>query len=234
MAHITTATVMTINAILPLLRLFQLVSPALPVGAYSYSQGLEWAIEERMVSDEISAQHWIADSLKHSVVKLDGPVLVRMYEGWQADNLQSIRHWNDIILASRETMELQAEDQHLGMALGKVLEGLEINWQQRWGNTESAFVVPYGLAAVEWNLSIDMMLSGYLWGWLENQVLCAMKLAPLGQLAGQRMLFTLAKCIPAYIEIICRIQDHEIGGSLPLLAIASSRHETQYSRLFRS
>ncbi|MDD5580458.1 MAG: urease accessory protein UreF [Methylobacter sp.] len=225
---------MTINAILPLLRLFQLVSPALPVGAYSYSQGLEWAVEDRLVSDEISARGWIAGNLKHSVIKLDGPVLVRMYEGWQADNLQLVRHWNDIILACRETMELQAQDQHLGMALGKVLEGLEINWLQRWGATESAFVATYSLATVEWNLSMDMMLSGYLWGWLENQVLSAMKLVPLGQMAGQRMLFELATCIPAYIEKICLIQDHEIGGSLPLLAIASSRHETQYSRLFRS
>jgi urease accessory protein len=234
MAHITIATIMTIEAILPLLRLFQLVSPTLPVGAYSYSQGLEWAVEEGLVADENSAQNWIADSLKHSVIKLDGPILVRMYEGWQADNLPSIRHWNDIILASRETRELQAQDQHLGMALGKVLEGLKINWQQRWGTAESAFVVPYGLAAAEWNLSKNMMLSGYLWAWLENQVLTAMKLVPLGQLAGQRLLFELAKCIPAYLEKIGRIQDHEIGGSLPLLAIASSRHETQYSRLFRS
>lgn len=225
---------MTISAILPLLRLFQLVSPTLPVGAYSYSQGLEWAVEDRLVFDEISAQYWIADSLKHSVIKLDGPILVRMYEGWQADNLPSIRHWNDFILASRETRELQAQDQHLGMALGKVLEGLKINWQQRWGTAESALAAPYGLAAVEWNLSIDMMLSGYLWGWLENQVLSAMKLVPLGQLAGQRLLFELAKCIPACLEKIVRMQDHEIGGSLPLLAIAGSRHETQYSRLFRS
>jgi urease accessory protein len=225
---------MPIEALLPLLRLFQLVSPALPVGAYSYSQGLEWAVEDRLVSDEISAQHWISDNLRHSVVNLDGPVLVRMYQAWQAGNLQSVRHWNGIILACRETMEFQAQDQHLGVALGKVLEGLEINWKQRWGATEPAFVAPYSLVAAEWNISVDMMLSGYLWGWLENQVLSAMKLVPLGQLAGQRILFELAKGIPAYIEKIYRIQDHEIGGSLPLLAIASSRHETQYSRLFRS
>ncbi|CAA9890191.1 Urease accessory protein UreF [Candidatus Methylobacter favarea] len=225
---------MTINPILPLLRLLQLASPSLPVGAYSYSQGLEWAVEDGLVTDEITVQRWISASLRQATAKLDGPILVRMHEGWQAGNLKSVRYWNDFILACRETRELQAEDQHLGMALGKVLEGLEIDWTRRWGMAECSFAAPYSLAAVEWRLSIDMMLSGYLWGRLENQVLTAMKLMPLGQRAGQRMLFELAKPIPAYIEKIVRLQDHEIGGSLPLLAIASSRHETQYSRLFRS
>ncbi|MGZ8151654.1 MAG: urease accessory protein UreF [Methylovulum sp.] len=226
--------IMTTAKLLPLLRLFQLVSPTLPVGAYSYSQGLEWAVEDRLVTDELTARNWIADNLKNSLVNVDGPILTRMYQGWQNQDMATVKHWNDMILACRETMELEAEDQHLGMALGKVLDGVNIVWRQRWGNAKAAFVAPYSLAAVEWNITVEMMLTGYLWSWLENQVLSTMKLAPLGQLAGQRLLHELANDIPAYVEKITTLEDHEIGGSLPLLAIASSKHESQYSRLFRS
>ena len=225
---------MATDQLLPLLRLFQLVSSTLPVGAYSFSQGLEWAVEEQLITNEASAQQWIGDVLQHSLIKLDGPVLVRLYQAWNSDDVSAISSWNAFILASRETAELQTEDQHLGLALGKVLDGLGIEWQQRWGNSDIAFVTPYSLVAAEWNIPVTMAITGYLWGWLENQVLGAIKLVPLGQLAGQRILFELAKAIPNYVQQIMQMQDQEIGGSLPMFAIASSRHETQYTRLFRS
>ncbi len=225
---------MSFSELLPLLRLFQLVSPSLPIGAYSYSQGLEWAVEEQIVVDQATAQQWIAEILQHSLVSLDGPVLVRIIQAWQVDDYTNLKHWNGLILSSRETMELLAEERHLGMALGKVLQGLDINWFKRWNGTAPAFVTPFGLAAISWNIPIKLALSAYFWSWLENQVLAAIKLVPLGQIAGQRILFKLGKNIPDYVESSLHIQDQQISGSLPVLAIASSRHETQYSRLFRS
>ena len=168
------------------------------------------------------------------MAKIDGPVLVRLYQAWQTDDIAQIQHWNDWLLSCRETMELQVEDQHLGMALGKVLDGLELNWSARWGEIASAYITPYGLAATAWKIPLPSALSAYFWSWLENQVLAAIKLVPLGQLSGQRMLFELAKNIPDYVENSLLMEDQKIGGSLPMLAIASSRHETQYTRLFRS
>ncbi len=227
-------TAMPTDQLLPLLRLFQLVSPSLPVGAYSFSQGLEWAVEEQLVTDETSAQQWISDVLQYTLVKVDGPVLLRLSRAWRSNDRQAVNYWNAFILASRETSELQTEDQHLGLALGKVLDGLALNWEQRWDDLPVSFVTPYSLAAVEWEIADTMVISGYLWAWLENQVLGAIKLVPLGQLAGQRILLKLAKSLPGYVDTIMRMDDDQIGGSMPMFAIASSRHETQYTRLFRS
>ena len=119
---------MSFSELLPLLRLFQLVSPSLPIGAYSYSQGLEWAVEEQIVVDQATAQQWIAEILQHSLVSLDGPILVRIIQAWQVEDYTNLKHWNSLILSSRETMELLAEDRHLGLALGKVLQGLDLLW----------------------------------------------------------------------------------------------------------
>lgn len=225
---------MLTSELLPLLRLFQLVSPTLPVGAYSYSQGLELAVEEQMVADEATALLWISEILQYSVATLDGPILVRIVQAWQDNDFDNLSYWNSFILSCRETMELQAEDKHLGLALSKVLDGLGLGWSSRWNGTAAAFITPFGLATVEWKIPVKLAVSAYFWSWLENQVLAAIKLVPLGQLAGQRILFALGKKIPSYVETSQTIKDQQISGSLPMLAIASSRHETQYSRLFRS
>lgn len=229
-----TIRIMSTNELLPMLRLFQLLSPNLPVGAYSYSQGLEWAVEDGLVCDAHTAQQWINEILQNSVAKLDGPILARSYQAWAANDMAQLKYWNDMILSCRETMELQNEDKHLGIALGKVLDSLGLNWSNHWNQIETAFVTPYALAAVTWKMSLPLVLSAYFWNWLENQVLAAIKLVPLGQSAGQQMLFELATIIPCSVENSLQLDDQQIGSSQPILAIASSKHETQYSRLFRS
>jgi urease accessory protein len=155
-------------------------------------------------------------------------------QSWQAGDTDALVFWNQFILATRETSELQNEDQCMGRALAKVLEGLDVTWPYQNEPAVMAFVTPYSLAAFNWGISTDKMVTGYFWGWLENQVLAAMKLIPLGQQAGQRILFNLSQSIPGYVEAAFEIDDNAIGGSMPLWAIASSRHEIQYSRLFRS
>ena len=225
---------MNTESLLPLLRLFQLVSPSLPVGAYSYSQGLEWAVEEAWVTNEETASGWIEELLRHSLVSTEGPVLIRLSHSWRAGDRDALVFWNQFILATRETHELHNEDQFMGRALANVLEGLDVTWPYQNEPAVMAFVTPYSLAAFNWGISADKMVTGYFWGWLENQVLAAMKLIPLGQQAGQRILFNLSQSIPGYVEAAFEIDDNAIGGSMPLWAIASSRHETQYYRLFRS
>ena len=202
-----------------LVRLLQLASPTLPVGAYSYSQGLEAAVEAGIVSDAASAERWIADALEFSVARMEAPVLWRMMHG---------EDLNELFIASRETVELRAETLQMGHSLLRLLEELGF---KDLPQGDVAFPTAYALAALKWNIEPRAALVGYLWSWLENQVMAAVKAVPLGQTAGQKMLLSLG-------DRLERIADHaakaEFSNFAPGLAVLSARHETQYSRLFRS
>jgi len=229
------AIVTTIENSTALLRLLQLASSTLPVGAYSYSQGLEWAVEEGFITNKGDTKQWVTTVLTHSISRLDAPILARMFDGWVNDDPGVVGYWNDTLLACRETRELRDEDSHLGCALGKLLGDLGLSWPEgRSDQQQLSFAIAFSFAAVQWNIPKVAMVSGYFWGWLENQVLAAIKLVPLGQVAGQRILFDVAALIPSLIQQAIELTDEEIGGALPVLAIASSCHETQYTRLFRS
>ena len=198
-------------------RLLQLASPALPVGAYSYSGGLEAAIEGGLVTDAQSAQRWIGDVLEFSVLRMEAPTLRRMIEAPDA-------RWNDEFLASRETAELRAETVQMGYSLANLLRSLGIEIPE---SEEISFPMAFAYAVRHWGIEPRQALVAYLWAWLENQVMAAVKAVPLGQTDGQRMLLVLG----ARLHGVC---EEEPGNFAPGLAILSARHETQYSRLFRS
>jgi len=217
------------------LRLLQLVSPALPVGAYAYSQGLEQAVECGWVHDEATARDWVYGLLEYSLTCLDAPVLARLYGAWSVGDAASVQYWNNYLYASRETREWRLEDRQLGIALARLLADLELNEAQVWRQAERVcFATLFALAAVRWNIQLEAAMSGYLWAWCENQVMAATKLVPLGQTAAQRL---LVQAIPVIHRCAVRglaLDDEEIGACLPCAALAGSWHETQYSRLFRS
>jgi urease accessory protein len=198
-------------------RLLQLASPTLPVGAYSYSGGLEAAIEAALVTDAASAQRWIGDVLEHSVARMEAPLLLKMIE-------QPDAQWNEMFLASRETAELRAETVQMGYSLNRLLPELGI---EACPLEEPSFPAVYAHAVRAWHIAPRQALTAYLWAWLENQVMAAVKAVPLGQTDGQKMLLVLGAKLQAMSE-------DEPGNFAPGLAILSSRHETQYSRLFRS
>jgi urease accessory protein len=198
-------------------RLLQLASPTLPVGAYSYSGGLEAAIEAGLVTDAASAQRWIGDVLKHSVARMEAPMLLKMME-------QPDAQWNEMFLASRETAELRAETVQMGYSLNRLLPELGV---EACPFEEPSFPAAYAHAARAWEIAPRQALVAYLWAWLENQVMAAVKAVPLGQTDGQKMLLQLGARLHEASE-------EEPGNFAPGLAILSSRHETQYSRLFRS
>jgi len=202
-----------------LARLLQLASPTLPVGAYSYSQGLEAAVEAGIVSDAASAERWIGDVLEFSVARMEAPLLWQMMHG---------QDLNEIFIAGRETAELRAETLQMGHSLCRLLEELGFADLPKG---EVAFPTAFAIAARRWNIEPHAALVAYLWSWLENQVMAAVKAMPLGQTAGQRILLSLG-------EGLERIADEagkaEFSNFAPGLAVLSSRHETQYSRLFRS
>lgn len=213
----------------------QLSSPTLPVGAFAYSQGLESAIENGYISDRETLALCLKDALILSLKTVDLPIFSRLYHCWQKDDEQGVLEWNQILFAQRETSELRAEDHQLGLALARLLDDLGIVEAKALRKQDKlCFLTLFTLAAAEWEIEIEQAANGFIWSWLDNQIAAAIKLVPLGQTDGQRVLTELLPIIPEVVEQGLEIKDDEIGASLPMMAILSSQHETQYSRLFRS
>lgn len=207
-----------------LARLLQLASPTLPVGAYSYSQGLEAAVEAGIVNDAASAERWIGDVLELSVARLEAPLLFRLMK-------QDQQALNELFLASRETAELRAETLQMGHSLCRLLGELGC---EEIPSGEVAFPAAFAMAVRRWNLEPRAALVAYLWSWLENQVMAAIKALPLGQTAGQKILLRLGERLNAIADRAVSLPENAYCNFAPGLAVLSSRHETQYSRLFRS
>ena len=218
-----------------LLRLCQLVSPALPVGAYHFSQALEYAVHANWVHDERSAGEWIAGVASRAIGTLDVPILLRLYDAWQRNDVASVTAWSRRLIAARESSELRAEERHMGRALAKVLVELQVDASQSWVQRhDTSYASMFALAAMTWKIERTDTAHAYLWAWTENQVLAALKLLPIGQSAGQRILNALIPMIPECVARAVDIVDDDICIATPRHAMASAWHETQYSRLFRS
>jgi len=223
---------------LALARLLRLASPMLPVGAFSYSQGLEPAVEQGWVHDVPSARRWIEDALLLSIARFDAPVWCRLHRAWEANDLAALAHWNDCLTAARESAEFRAETVQMGYSLRMlVLDSGEFDPQpltQLTALQDPGFPTVFAFVCVQWQIRERQGLLGYLWAWVENQVSAAIKTVPLGQTAGQRLLASLSACLPAVADGAASMSDDEFSNCAPGLAIASCLHETQYSRLFRS
>ena len=213
-----------------LLRLLHLASPALPIGAFHFSQGLEYAVDSGWIRNEAEALEWIGGVADASLATLDLPVLHRLHAAWKAGDMAAVHRWNSFLLASRETQELRAEDRHLGSALMRVLAELELATE----GFPMAHATAFAFACARWNIDSLSGMQAYAWAWVENQVLAAVKLVPLGQSAGQRMLHALNTRLGVLSARAIDFVDSDIGVSTLRQGIASARHEVQYTRLFRS
>jgi urease accessory protein len=217
------------------LRLMQLISPALPIGGFTYSQGLEYAVEAGWVSDVPSLQDWLRGLVEDGVACLEIPILVRLYHACVSRDMDAIDSWGRFLLAARETRELRLEEQQRARALTRLLADLDIPEARHWQPVlQHCQAAPYTLAAVHWGIPLGDAALGYAWNWLENQVAAAIKLVPLGQTDGQRVQLALAESLPRAVRRGLALEDDRIGASAPAMALASSLHETQYTRLFRS
>lgn len=215
------------------LRLWQLISPTLPIGSFAYSQGLEYAVERGWIDSEEKTAEWIKGQIRKTLSALDIPVMRRLYTAWQSEDKDAVIYWNQWLLAARESKELRDEDIQLGQSLKRVLKGLDIILPIE-EDLEWTYAAMFAYASVEWEIPFTDSATGLLWAWSENQVAAAVKLVPLGQTAGQKILSQALEEIPAAIEATKNYSDDEIGVLAPGLGIASALHETQYSRLFRS
>lgn len=220
---------------LPLLRLLQLVSPTLPTGAFSYSQGLEWAVECGWVRDRETFADWLSGLLREGLSYLELPLLIRLYRACADEDDAAIRHWSDWLYASRETHELRTEERNRARALTALITGLEIPHATGCADAlRRCQLTSFAYAAVHWQVALKDCVLGFAWSWLENQVAAGVKLIPLGQTHGQRLQLRLAEQVVAAVDCAWTLTDEDIGAAAPTQAIASARHETQYSRLFRS
>ncbi len=243
------------------LHLMWLASPALPVGGFSYSEGLEAAIDAGLVTSEAEAAHWLRDQLLLAVARSDLAVVARAVPAWQRHDLARVRELNDWVVQTRETAELRLQTEQMGRSLVEWLRNGEKSLQPAPTNTAATTADPrlahcaalppaptwpvaFALAVAQClptptgradgEAALREALLSFTFGWAENMVQAAIKAVPFGQSAGQRILRALIDAIPAAIDHAMSLPDSQRQAFTPMLAILSARHETQYSRLFRS
>ena len=223
-----------------LLQLIWLASPALPIGGFSYSEGLEASVEWSRVATENEASDWLVDQLHLTLARADLPVVAQAVPAWRASDRARVQALNAWVLHTRETSELRLQAEQMGRSLLEWLRNQDAGDPERLVAIEAlaafdpTYPVAFALAASRTGARVQDILLAYAFGWAENLVQAALKAVPLGQNAGQRILARLAREIPAAVDAALACPDGERQSFAPMLAILSARHETQYSRLFRS
>lgn len=223
---------------LQLNRLLQLCSANLPVGGFSFSQGLEYAVEMGWVTSAEATKDWVSFNLAQSIANTDLVLLNRLYKSLEDHDLQAFMGWDQHLLACRESNELLLADVAMGKALMRLLKDLQAidtaPYIDLITQKEISFVSAFALGAYLFGLDMRSAQSGFCWAYIDNQVAAATKLVPLGQTQAQNLLFAITEQVEQAIEQANQLDDQDIGASLPRLAMASAWHETQYTRLFRS
>ena len=227
-----------------LLQLIWLASPALPVGGFSYSEGLEAAIDQGLVHNEVSCTQWLTDQLLLTQARGDMAAIAQAVPAWQAMDTARLQQLNAWVLATRESSEMRLQTVQMGKSLLEWLRNLQGHCPASPealhclaalapSNTPT-YPLACALALACSRAPLDQALQAYAFGWAENMTQAAIKAVPLGQSSGQRMLAVLARTIAEAVQTALTRTDATRQAFRPMLAILSSRHETQYSRLFRS
>ena len=221
-----------------LLRLIWLASPALPVGGFSYSEGIEAAFESEKITDEAGALQWLLDQLHLSLARSDLAVVAKAFVAAQRGDAARLASLNAWVLLTRESSEFRLQTEQMGRSLVAWLQnqGLSEGPQQQLQGLQPCptWPVVFALAAAQTGAPLREALLAFGFGWAENMVQAILKAARMGQNAGQRILAQLAQALPCAVDQAIRLSDNERQAFTPMLAILSAQHETQYSRLFRS
>lgn len=221
-----------------LLQLMWLASPALPVGGFSYSEGLEAAVEAGLVTTEAQTAAWLLDQLHLGLARGELAVASKAFKAWQRNDIDTITELNAWVTTTREASEMRLQTEQMGRSL--------VEWLKNRGVTDSrvaevgalkpapTWPVAFALAAAQTGAPWRESLLSLAFSWAENMMQAALKAVPLGQSAGQRVLSQLSAAIPEAVDHAMHLMDSERQAFTPMLAILSAQHETQYSRLFRS
>jgi urease accessory protein len=220
--------------VVELLAAMRLASPALPIGAFAYSQGLEQACDRGWVHDRETADDWIGGVMAYGLARFDLPLLAQLHRALASGDEARFAELDAWVLAGRESAELRAEERHLGTALYRLLLDTGDETHERPTLQPASYVAAFALWCHRASIGEPVALAAYAGAWLEHQVSAAIRLVPLGQTDGHRVLAAQLEAVPGILTSASDLPPEEIGASLPGLAIASAWHETQYSRLFRS
>jgi urease accessory protein len=231
-----------------LLNLLQLASPAMPLGAYSYSEGLETLVELQIVNDRQKLQLWLKNELSYGAIRIDSALMFKAYQSTFQGDLSSLCYWNNWLSAARETKELRQQNWQMGNTLLRLLQELEkdrflgdidtnlpaieeiISTQGKCCN----YAIAFGIAAAYWAIDAEDALLGYLHSWATNAIGAGVKLIPLGQTTGQQLLRSIDSQIASVVPEILSLDSDRLSSCTWGLSLASCLHETQYTRLFRS
>ncbi len=219
-----------------LLSILQLASPALPVGAYSYSEGLEMLVENGTIANHTHLKDWLKAELLYGAIRLEAAVMVRSQQSAKMGDVESLCRWNLWLSAARETEELRASSWQMGRSLIQLLGKLEPQIApiaNAVGNPCN-YAIAFGIAVAHWQINIQAALLGYLHSWASNLITAGVKLIPLGQTAGQQLLLDLQPLFSVAALEILALEDDELACCSWGLSLASMQHETQYTRLFRN
>lgn len=226
---------------LTLLHLLQLASPTLPVGAYSYSDGLETLVEKAVINNSKSLKHWLEQELSYGAIRLEAAVMIRAYRSAENHNFDDLGYWNAWLTAAKETAELRAQSLQMGNSLMRLLLDLKhptsatsLQELATAAGSPCNYAIAFGIAAATWQIDITSATLGYLHSWASNLIGAGVKLIPLGQTAGQQLLLEINSNITVATPKILTLEDDDLSSCGWGLALASMAHETQYTRLFRS
>ncbi|MBK7657178.1 MAG: urease accessory protein UreF [Betaproteobacteria bacterium] len=218
-----------------LLHLIWLASPSLPIGGFSYSEGLESAVDASFVATETEAFDWLSGQLHLTLARADLAVIAQAISAWRASDVEHLQQLNDWVLQTRETAEFRLQTEQMGRSLLAWLQLHHADAAAQFAALPSpTYPLAFAFAASRTDASAQDACLAFAFGWAENMVAAAVKALPLGQSAGQRILARLVHEIPVAVDHALQVQDDDRQAFSPMLAILSARHETQYSRLFRS
>ena len=219
-----------------LLCILQLASPALPVGAYSYSEGLETLIDAGTIENEQSLKHWLEQELRYGAIRLEAAVMVRAYNSAKLGDTEALSYWNNWLSAARETEELRSSSWQMGRSLIRLLLELQpqVTFMANAVGLPCNYAITFGIAAAHWQIDLSSAILGYLHSWTTNLITVGIKLIPLGQTAGQKLLLELHVNLSSATQEILTLEDNDLSSCGWGLSLASMAHETQYTRLFRS
>ena len=224
-----------------LLTLLQLASPALPVGAYSYSEGIETLAAQGIVTDGAALFNWLAQELKGGGIRLETANMGWCYIAAQQPQTHTddvIDQWNQWLSAFRETEEMRSQSWQMGRSLLRLFNDIEPDLARQLPPTATRencnFAIAYGLVAQAWDIPLAAVSLAFLHSWAANLVSAAVRSVPLGQTEGQRLLRQLITPIQQAQTEIASLTETDLMACSWGVTLASMQHETEYSRLFRS
>ncbi|MCH4904404.1 urease accessory protein UreF [Cylindrospermopsis raciborskii CHAB3438] len=218
------------------LSILQLASPSLPVGAYSYSEGLEVLVENRTIHDRVGLKNWLDSELRYGSIRIDGAVMIRAIQSTNLADLEGLKKWNYWLSAFRDTQELRAASWQMGRSLLQLLGKLSppITSISNTVGYPCNYAIAFGIGCGHWQIDARVGLLAYLHSWASNLITAGIKLIPLGQTSGQELLWELQGLLDITVEEILSLEDDHLSCCSWGLSLASMQHETQYTRLFRS